>query len=352
MFKKKSILSVIEWTNDNNEYNPNWLIYRYPETQFNSGSKLIVNPGQVAIVVYNGQVKEIIQPGTHELSTNYFPFLNTIQTILYGKKPAYPISIYFINTVLKLDILWGTQSPLEIRDPVYGIILRIRSRGQLGLKLEDYQFFYEKLVGSFATYNVIEYNFVSSQFKGWINQNIKTIIAQFLEENKISYDQINVNLHKIQEKIKEAMDPEVQSFGFKLVRFAIDSISIPDEDKEKINRILEKKSELSLLGEDYKKVKGYDVLSSMAQNTGTTGTIFATGNIMGSGSGNFVDSLVNDKNNQATNNTLKACLKCNWNNDSNSKFCSNCGNLMKKICANCNIEVIGRFCSNCGKGME
>lgn len=34
-----------------------WMIYRHPDFEFNNKSKLIVGPGQVAIVVHGGVVK-------------------------------------------------------------------------------------------------------------------------------------------------------------------------------------------------------------------------------------------------------------------------------------------------------
>ena len=34
----------------------NWLLYKHPVDEFNNKSRLIVSPGQVAIIVHNGKI--------------------------------------------------------------------------------------------------------------------------------------------------------------------------------------------------------------------------------------------------------------------------------------------------------
>lgn len=54
-----------------------------------------------------------------------------------------------------------------------------------------------------------------------------------------------------------------------------------------------------------------------------------------------------------TNNSRKnvKCAKCGAINDENSKFCSECGASLKKVCRHCRneVECDDKFCNNCGQ---
>ncbi|MHA3839104.1 SPFH domain-containing protein [Mycoplasma sp. HF14] len=359
---KTPVYDVISY--DGDEYNLNWLMYRYEENNINNNSSLIVQPGQVAIIVHNGKVEKIVKEGTTKINSEYYPFLKDITFKVHGGKNAYPIDIYFINTTLKLNILFGTTTPLEIKDPVYGILLRLRARGQLGLQVEDYQYLYERLVGSFTPEGVLSFDFVEEQFRGWINQNLKSIILDYLINNQISYDKVNLHLNNIAHEFSEKMKEEVNKFGFKIVALAFDSINIPEEDRQKINSFLEKKAEIDTFGNDYRLIKGYDVLEKTASNQGTAGAFMG----MGLGMGAMQSSILPPVQQAPTPapqptpapapvpvaEATKACYACGFGNKMTAKFCSECGAPTSKRCSGCNTELSpkAKFCPECGKGVE
>ena len=68
-FFKRQLKTVIEWTNQE----PNVLFYEFPTptSEIKNASKLIINPGQGCILVYKGEVIDvIIKSGIYELSTD------------------------------------------------------------------------------------------------------------------------------------------------------------------------------------------------------------------------------------------------------------------------------------------
>ncbi|WP_027332712.1 SPFH domain-containing protein [Mycoplasmopsis gallinarum] len=324
-----------------------WLIYKHPITEVWNNSKLIVNPGQVAIVVRNGQIDAIFKEGTTKINSNTVPFLSSIEKSFHKGKTPWPVQFYFINTRLKLDAKWGTSSPIEIKDPIYGIIIRIRGRGQLGFKVENYQFLYEKLVGSIRENGFLEFDFVLNIFRGKIQQYIKSILLKKMNEDKISYDLLNLHLDEFQSELENKLRFEMTKFGFDLINLSLDSLNIPIEDREKINSYLSKKAELDILQNNYRLVKGYDVTEKLAENNNGSANM-----ILGMGLGqslNGSNPIIPPDEPKKESQTM-LCYKCSSPMLSTSKFCSECGTANTAKCPNCQNKIAynPKFCSECG----
>lgn len=50
----------------------NWLMYEHPVDEFNNNSKLVVSPGQVAIIVHSGKIEKFVRKVHSRLIVNYF----------------------------------------------------------------------------------------------------------------------------------------------------------------------------------------------------------------------------------------------------------------------------------------
>ena len=70
---KKHFIDVIKNSGDNS-----FLIWRQPEEDFNTNSKLIVMPGETAIFVKGGNIEQTFDEGTYELNTNNYPFISRL----------------------------------------------------------------------------------------------------------------------------------------------------------------------------------------------------------------------------------------------------------------------------------
>lgn len=76
---KKHFIDVIKNSGDNS-----FLIWRQPEEDFNTNSKLIVMPGETAIFVKGGNIEQTFDEGTYELNTNNYPFISRLKNSLTG----------------------------------------------------------------------------------------------------------------------------------------------------------------------------------------------------------------------------------------------------------------------------
>lgn len=334
--------------------NDDWLLYKYHGDEFNNKSKLIVGTGQVAVIVHNGKIEKIFEEGTYTLNTELLPILKTFQKGLYGGSNPYPVEVYFINKRLKLDLFWGTADPIKLLDPVYKIQLRLRARGQMGVRLAEYQFFFQTLVGSLMKNYYITFDVIRDYFRGVINQRIKRILSSFMISKKVTYFEIDPHLDAIQEELEAELKKDLNEFGFDLVNLSIESINVPDEDLSKLNDILHKKAEYEQLGDDvYRTTRGYDVLEAGAKNNGSASTLMGVGlgMQMANETGAAGGIIPPKPQPQAK---KKFCTKCGAEVAKSAKFCPECGESMALRCPSCQAEVTARhkFCPNCGENLK
>lgn len=342
-----------------------WLVYKYPNDKIVLGSQLIVNEGQVAIFVKGGQIFDIFYPGTYRLSTDNLPILSGVLNLFYGNKTPFSAEIYFINLATKLDMYWGTPDPIQIIDPKYFVKLRIRSYGQLALRLEDPLLFFKEIIVSLNKDDLVVYDKVQDYFKGMLITNIKSTLANKMIKEKISALDITAEIPSITNDLKEVIAEEFELYGFTLINFHIQSINFPDEDFDQINIILKEIAQMEMLGDDrYEKKRSLDIYEKAASNREGTGP-FKT---------HLNKDLLNNAHtkqcpscNESIPSTSKfcnlcgvkieatiICPTCNYENEEDAKFCSTCGTKLKKLVCECGNELlpIDRFCNNCGKKVE
>ena len=332
-----------------------WLLYKYPKDEFFTKSKLVVSPGQVAILVHNGKIEKICTEGSFTLDTELLPFISAFTKHVHSGKNPYPLEIYFINKRLKLDVLWGTADPVDVIDPVYNIKLRMRARGQLGVRLTNYQYFYQTLVGTLMKDHYITFDVIRQYFRGFLNQKVRKALATELVAKRITYFEISLHLDELQESISASLVPELEKFGFQMVNFSIETVDCPEEDLNKLNEILHKKAEMEQLGDTgYRTVRGYDVLEAGAKGNGTASTFMGVGMGMSMGQqmgGAVGGGIIPPQNQSAPKAETIACPKCGAEIAANAKFCPECGQKILHECPKCGAKVSPKqkFCPECGE---
>lgn len=334
-----------------------WLVYKHPSENIVFGAQLIVNEGQVAVFLKGGKICDIFMPGTYTLSTGNLPILNSIVNLPFGSKTPFTAEIYYINTVTKLDINWGTSDPIQIIDPKYFIRLRVRAFGQLGLKILDYSTFITELIGSMNKADVVKFDKIVGYYKGILVSKVKTIIADLIINQKISALEISARLDDLSEEATKILAPDFEQFGFKIVNFFIKSINFPEEDFNQINKILEDRAAFEIMGDNrYATKRSFDVYEGAANNTGGAAGAFVAGGV-GLGAGIALGGNVGSNLGNVVNTSLGGdvkCNKCGTMNSKEDKFCSQCGNKIENLsCPNCGTSVANgaKFCSECGQSL-
>jgi len=241
-----------------------WLIYKYPSEDIVFGSQLIVQQGQIAIFVKNGMVCDVFYPGAYSLSTENLPILNKLIKLPFGGRTPFSAEIYFLNVTVRLDINWGTTDPIQLIDPKYYVKLRIRAFGQMGLKVCDGITLFKELIGGMQKADVIKFDKVKEYYRGILVIKAKSAIADAIITDGISALEISTQLESLSERVKEQISPEFERYGFNMTNFFIQSINFPDEDFEKINKILVDKAAFEIMGDGrYAAKRSFDVYKSL-----------------------------------------------------------------------------------------
>lgn len=130
--KSHTILSTLK----NNE-SGRFLVWKLPEEDFNDKSVLIVNPGEEAIFVNNGVIVQTFTNGRFELSSENYPFIAELRNLITGGVSTFNCKVYFIALNQSHEILWGTDSPIKVRDAVQKIVTNVLARGSYRVSIES-----------------------------------------------------------------------------------------------------------------------------------------------------------------------------------------------------------------------
>src|ERR671939_972620 len=150
-------IDIVEWTDDTRDT----IVWRFPrhDNEIKMGARLTVRESQTAVFVNEGQVADAFAPGTYTLETQNLPILSTLKGWKYGFNSPWKAEVYFVSTRLFTDMKWGTQNPVIVRDPEFGMV-RLRAFGAYAARVVDATKLLRELVGTdpqFRTEEVEEY---------------------------------------------------------------------------------------------------------------------------------------------------------------------------------------------------
>lgn len=295
---KKHFIDVIK-NNGANTY----LFWRQPEEDFNTHSKLIVMPGETAIFVEGGNIVQQFSEGTYELTTNNYPFISRLKNALSGGISTFHCVIYFLKNADSMELKWGTDDPIQVRNKVYGIRTSVQARGSYKVRIENPALFLEKLIGN----NVrgLNQNELNKYFKNEMLMQIKSCVSKFLLLYENEFIGIGAYAGEISEAIQPQINETVSKYGLRCVNFAI-SYMEPDQtkydaiDEAQIERIKREKQGIgenafmNQLGSNWDKMKRASIIETLAQNEGA-GNITAMGAGLGMamGVGSTIGNMAN-----------------------------------------------------------
>lgn len=350
-----AIFEVIKYEGDNSTF-----VWKHPAEDFNTKSQLIVHETQEALLFKNGVALDLFTAGRHTLDTQNIPLLRKFVNLPFGGVSPFHCEVYFINKVVSMDVLWGTSSPIPIKDALYDIILPVGANGQFAVQIEDSRRFITTMVGTVREFNQVT---LTNAFRGILMTKIKDYIANQFVKEKITFLEINAHIESISQVIYENLSVEFAKYGIRLVNFNVNSIFVPENDSSyvRLKAALARKAEMNIVGYNYQQERTFDVLEGAAKNEGTGAGVMGAGMGLGMGAnlGNVISAAfgraiasidVKETNPQTADGV---CKKCGAKLPANAKFCLECGERVTHegtvICPNCKEPTPkGKFCLHCG----
>lgn len=269
------------------------LIWRQPEEDFNTNSTLIVMPGEEAIFIKGGTVEQVFENGTYKLSTENYPFISRLRNAFSGGISTFNCVVYFVRKADSKEIRWGTETPIQVRDKVWGVRTDARVRGAYKVRIDNSAKILEKLIGNNIPFQFQEEldKYFASEFQG----KIKAAVSKFLNALEQELIGIDAYMDELSEKIEPYIDEIVSEYGLKCVRFSLAGLDIDNKkydiiDESQMELIAKTrgfqgdKAGLDILGNDWARVQGVNVLKDLANNPGAGG-VAAAGAGVGMGIG-------------------------------------------------------------------
>lgn len=362
------------------------LIWLNGEEDFNNNSTLIVAESEEALFFKDGVIEQVFSGGKYKLETNNYPFLSRLRNAMTGGISTFNCKVYFVNKVHSMEVLWGTDSPIQVRDPVQGIATSVMARGAYRVQVKDSKKFLLKMVGNSKEY-MTEQD-LTVYFRSQFSQHIKSCIARYIKNSGEEILGICSEQDMLAEQITGYVEEAFDEYGIRLVNFSIAALDIPENDPGRIQLeeayALHRANEIH--GITWAQSTSADILHDVAKNPGAGGTAAAGAGLgMGMAAGSVFGTMAQQMfapmqgtmaggipaqqpqtgrrfvqsqgGGSASGEGEVKCPVCGTMNKGGAKFCNNCGNKLqpeKPRCPVCGAENAAgaKFCNNCGSPMN
>lgn len=282
-----------------------FLIWRQPEEDFNTNSTLIVMPGEEAVFIKGGVIEQTFENGTYKLSTENYPFISRLRNAFTGGISTFNCVVYFVRTAHSMEILWGTSSPIQVRDKLLGIATKLRARGAYKIQISNPENFLTKLIGNNILWQS-QQGLVEDYFVNEFQSKIKSSITRALNETQTELLGIEARLDEFAETVEQFFGEVFGEYGLKLVKFSISALDIDDDELRrrydeigleaiaKMRNAQADKGVMDVLGDDWGRQQAANILGTVAGNPGAGGVAAAGAGLgMGAAAGGALGNMAN-----------------------------------------------------------
>ncbi|MEL6190642.1 MAG: SPFH domain-containing protein [Bacteroidota bacterium] len=237
-FIKGQFIDIIEWV----DFSRDVLVWKFPDQdkEIKMGAQLTVRDSQTAILINEGKMADMFEPGRHELTTRNMPIMTTINSWKYGFDSPFKVDVYFFNTRQFTDNKWGTPSPVTIPDSKFGQV-EFRAFGTYNFRIKDFETFFKEIAG---TNPVLALSDVEGTLKNKLVDRFTEVVAE-MASNDFSFVQMQANKTEFVDALKPRIKDFFDGFGLEITDFSIQSITLPPE----LQDFLRKNTQMNMVGD-------------------------------------------------------------------------------------------------------
>lgn len=258
-FLKGQFIDVIEWV----DFSRDVLMWKFPDQdkEVKMGAQLTVRESQAAILINEGKMADVFEPGRFELTTRNMPIMTTINSWKHGFESPFKVDVYFFNTRQFTDNKWGTPSPVTIPDSKFGQV-EFRAFGSYNFRITDFELFFKEFAGTDPAITLDE---IEGLLKGKLVDRFSEIVAE-MAEHQFSFVQMQANKTEFVAALMPRIESYFEEFGLQVTDFSIQSITLPEELQE----YLRKNTQMNMVGDldKFLKFQTGTALEKSAENSG------------------------------------------------------------------------------------
>ncbi|MEM6453860.1 MAG: SPFH domain-containing protein, partial [Acidobacteriota bacterium] len=185
------------------------------------GSQLIVEQGQEAIFLRDGQAFDRFGPGRHTLRTKNLPLLAPILSLPFGGDSPFQAAVIFIAHKTFIDLRWGTKEPVVFRDRELAMV-RLRAFGKFALRVIDGPKLVSTLVGSRGL-------FTTDALEGFVRDLIVSRLNDLLGETLTSIFDLPSRYEDLAAALRPRVAEALVPYGLDVPDLLIGAITPPPE---------------------------------------------------------------------------------------------------------------------------
>ncbi|HYA01394.1 MAG TPA: SPFH domain-containing protein [Candidatus Binatia bacterium] len=345
------------------------IVFKWPDMNIRRFTHAIVAPDEVAVFMYQGQVKGTLPPGRHELDATEIPFLGIFADALTGGN-LYRTELYFVGNREFTQNRFGGKID-SVQDPVSTLIVSLRVFGDYSLKVIEPASLLVNLVGTVdVTDNTAITNWVAEQ----LLKVLRTDVTSQIVRSGWPILGLAAYTPEIEKAVIELGNQQLASYGLTIARMGNFTISLDDESQKRLEQFSKDTAYSRLAGSFQQYAAGEMALGAgqgMAQGGGATAPAFLAAGIglggqmaqpypagpapapgpgFPGGAGGYGQPAPAPAQAPAT----VQCPQCHTANATGGRFCSSCGTpLTAAHCTGCGAELAqgARFCAGCGQAV-
>ena len=248
------LIDIIEW-NDDTDDTMAWRFSR-PKSEIKNGAQLIVRPGQMAILVDQGKMADVFQPGRHELTTANMPLLSSFRGWKYGFESPFKADVLFLATKQFVNRKWGTANPIILNDKGLGPV-RLRAYGTCAVRVADGRKFVTEIVGATSSFTVEQ---IGEQLRDIVVAKMSGALA----ESNVTIYELSTKYEEVAEVAQREIADQVKQLGLEVTQLVIENVSLPPE----VEATIDQKTRMNMLDnlDRYTRLQSADAIRDAARN--------------------------------------------------------------------------------------
>ncbi|HEY7927353.1 MAG TPA: SPFH domain-containing protein [Candidatus Dormibacteraeota bacterium] len=334
------------------------IVFKWPDVNIRRYSNAIVAPDEVAVFMYQGEVKGTLPPGRHALDATEIPFLGFFADHLSGGN-LYRVEIYFVGSREYPDLKFGGRID-NVQDPVTGLVVSLGVYGEYSLKVTDPSTLLTNLTG---TVDVTDNDAITD----WVAQQLVKVLRTDVTQHVVSKGWPVLGLAayvpEVEAEVIAASAQQLAGYGLSVARMGNFTISLGDEDEAQLKTLARDTAYSRLAGSFQQYAAGELQLGAgrgmEKGGAGVSGAFIGAGLGLGgqatqppavgatppSPSGNGAAAVV-------------TCPACATANTAGAKYCTNCGAALPaadpRVCTGCGapLPAGAKFCAGCGRAVD
>jgi len=219
-------------------------VYKHPDQTIPMKAQLTVDQDEIALFFKDGKFVGAFPPGRVTLDTSNIPFLDQLIDKFTGGN-VFIAEVFFVNTREMAELKFGTTIG-DVPDPQTQLRVRLMVHGDFSAKVFDAQKFVIGLVGQRMADN--------NSFIGWFKSQVQKVIKEQIAGLivKQNWPMMKVTSGAYTEEIETAsiddLRKQVESYGVEIVRFGDFTISMDPQDKERLDKLVERSAYINMSG--------------------------------------------------------------------------------------------------------